>query len=171
MSTVPSGDLRSSETRDSLPPPWLGPSYKAHCSFQPSCFTLNPRVTALWSGSNKPFFSTHGTVFIQQYLTLTTLSIISTPPQQFYLSFLLCLFVFQLGIFIRFATLWNSFFFFFLQYWGFWTQGLMLARKVLYNSSYSTSPTSWNFYDKCEWSNQNKTPLRSKIILHLAAWT
>jgi hypothetical protein len=53
----------------SLPSPWLGPSYKPTTCFQPSCFTLNLRVTALRSGSNKSFLSTHGVVFIQQYLT------------------------------------------------------------------------------------------------------
>jgi hypothetical protein len=53
----------------SLPPPWLGPSYKAHYPIQPSHCTLNPRVTVLPSGSNKSFFSTCGVVFIQQYLT------------------------------------------------------------------------------------------------------
>jgi hypothetical protein len=37
--------------------------------FQPSHFTLNPkRVTTLWSGSNKSFFSTCGMVFTWQYL-------------------------------------------------------------------------------------------------------
>jgi hypothetical protein len=35
--------ITDNQTRNSLPPPWLGPSYKAHYPFQPSCCTLNPK--------------------------------------------------------------------------------------------------------------------------------
>jgi hypothetical protein len=54
--------------RNILPALWCGPSYKAHFSFQLSCCTLNPRVSPAVCASNK-FFSTHGVVFVQQYLT------------------------------------------------------------------------------------------------------
>jgi hypothetical protein len=55
-------------------PHGLAPPIKPTTYFQPSHCTLNlKRVTALWSGSNKSFFSTCGIVFIQQYLTLMTM--------------------------------------------------------------------------------------------------
>jgi hypothetical protein len=51
----------------------LTPPIKPTNHFQPSCSIQNlKRVTALWSGSNKSFFSTHGMIFIQQFLTQDT---------------------------------------------------------------------------------------------------
>jgi hypothetical protein len=58
-------DNQRSETL-SLPPS-LGPSYKAHHPIQPSCYTLNLRVSP--AVCNKSFFSTCGVVFIRQFLT------------------------------------------------------------------------------------------------------
>jgi hypothetical protein len=41
--------------RNTLPPSWCGPSYKAHYPFQLSCCTLNPRVNPQQSGPPKIF--------------------------------------------------------------------------------------------------------------------
>jgi hypothetical protein len=55
---------------DSLPPPWLGPSYKAHYSFQPICCSLTwGRGQPCGLDLNKSFLSTCGMVLIWQYLT------------------------------------------------------------------------------------------------------
>jgi hypothetical protein len=51
-------------------PHGLAPPIKPTTDFSLSRFTLHPkRVTALQSGSNKSFFSTHGVVFVRQFLT------------------------------------------------------------------------------------------------------
>jgi hypothetical protein len=42
--------------RNTLPPLWCGPSYKALYPFQTSCCTLNPRVNLAVFTSNKSFF-------------------------------------------------------------------------------------------------------------------
>jgi hypothetical protein len=72
MSPVPSGDLVIADNQrpETLPPPWLGPYYKAHYPFSDKLPHSEPTKSdgpAVWT--NKPFLSTRGMVFIRQYLT------------------------------------------------------------------------------------------------------
>jgi hypothetical protein len=75
------------KTRNSLPPPWLGPSYKAHYPFSAKLLHSEPESDSLRSGSNKSFLSTwHGlyspvpyknytSFFIEHYFCVESFSI------------------------------------------------------------------------------------------------